>query len=228
MEIAYRSIVMFLFLFIIVKILGKKQIKNLTLYDYVISITLGSIAADAILSLEDPLTDGVIALVVFGLLGYFISLLSYNSHTVEEIMDGEPLVLFENDNFNYKNLEDAKFSIAKLLEFCRLKGCFDINELDCAILEPSGDVSILLKENSQPITSNDLKDDVQKYIKKQTLNFEIIVDGILNEKELKKAKKSKTWLNKFLKDNKKKIEEIALLSVDENNKTTLFIKESNN
>lgn len=225
MEIAYRSIVMFLFLFIIVKILGKKQIKNLTLYDYVISITLGSIAADAILSLEDPLTDGVIALVVFGLLGYFISLLSYNSHTVEEIMDGEPLVLFENDNFNYQNLESAKFSIAKLLEFCRLKGCFDINELDCAILEPSGDVSILLKESSQPITSNDLNENIQKNSPKQTLNYEIIVDGILNNDELKKAKKTKNWLNKFLKSNKKTIEEISLLTIDENNKTTLFTKE---
>ena len=218
MEIAYRSIVMFLFLFIIVKILGKKQIKNLTLYDYVISITLGSIAADAILSLEDPLTDGVIALVVFGLLGYFISLLSYNSHTVEEIMDGEPLVLFENDNFNYQNLESAKFSIAKLLEFCRLKGCFDI-------LEPSGDVSILLKESSQPLTSNDLNENIQKNSPKQTLNYEIIVDGILNNDELKKAKKTKTWLNKFLKSNKKTIEEVSLLTIDENNKTTLFTKE---
>ena len=78
MEIIYRSIVMFLFLFIIVKILGKKQIKNLTLYDYIISITLGSIAADSILSLEYPITDGVLAIVVFGILGYLISLLSYN------------------------------------------------------------------------------------------------------------------------------------------------------
>ncbi len=225
MEIIYRSIVMFLFLFIIVKILGKKQSKNLTLYDYILSITLGSIVADAILSLEDPITNGVIALVVFGLLGYLISLLSYNSHTIEEIMDGEPLVLFENNNFNYKNLESAKFSVAKVLEFCRLKGCFDINELDCAILEPSGDVSILLKESAQPLTSNDINNNLQSNSPKQTLNYEIIVDGILNINELKKAKKSKSWLNKFLKENNKKIEDVSLLSINENNKTTLFTKE---
>ena len=225
MEIIYRSIVMFLFLFIIVKILGKKQSKNLTLYDYILSITLGSIVADAILSLEDPITNGVIALVVFGLLGYLISLLSYNSHTIEEIMDGEPLVLFENNNFNYKNLESAKFSVAKVLELCRLKGCFDINELDCAILEPSGDVSILLKESAQPLTSNDINNNLQSNSPKQTLNYEIIVDGILNINELKKAKKSKSWLNKFLKENNKKIEDVSLLSINANNKTTLFTKE---
>ncbi len=216
MEIIYRSIVMFLFLFIIVKILGKKQIKNLTLYDYVISITLGSIAADSILSLEYPITDGVLAIIVFGILGYLISLLSYNNHTVEEIVDGEPLILYENEDFNYKNLEDAKFSVSKLLEFCRLKGCFDINELECAILEPSGDVSILLKENEQPITNKDLNRN-----KKQKLTYDIIVDGVLDEIELKKARKTKKWLNNFLNENKVKVENISLLTIS-NNKVTLY------
>ena len=220
MEIIYRSIIMFIFLFLIVKILGQKQIKNLTLYDYVLSITIGSIAADSILSIDYPLSDGVIALAVFGAIGYITALVSYHNHTVEEIMDGEPLVLFENNKFNYKNLEDAKLSIAKLLEHCRLKGCFDINELDCAILEPSGDVSILLKDNNQPLT------DFKQNSKKQTINFNIIVDGILNEHDLKKAKKSKSWLNKYLKENKKKIEEITLLSIDANNKITLYTKEN--
>lgn len=216
MEIIYRSIVMFLFLFIIVKILGKKQIKNLTLYDYVISITLGSIAADSILSLEYPITDGVLAIIVFGILGYLISLLSYNNHTVEEIVDGEPLILYENEDFNYKNLEDAKFSVSKLLEFCRLKGCFDINELECAILESSGDVSILLKENEQPITNKDLNRN-----KKQKLTYDIIVDGVLDEIELKKARKTKKWLNNFLNENKVKVENISLLTIS-NNKVTLY------
>ena len=169
-----------------------------------------------ILSLEYPITDGVLAIVVFGILGYLISLLSYNNHTVEEIVDGEPLILYENEDFNYKNLEDAKFSVSKLLEFCRLKGCFDINELECAILEPSGDVSILLKENEQPITNKDLNRN-----KKQKLTYDIIVDGVLDEIELKKARKTKKWLNNFLNENKVKVENISLLTIS-NNKVTLY------
>ena len=224
MEIVIRAIVMFAILFLIVKILGKKQIKNLTLYDYVLSITIGSITADSIISLDTPLTDGIIALAVFGLIGYFFSVLSYHSHTAEEIMDGEPLVLFENNNFNYANLEAAKLSVAKVLENCRLKGCFDVNELDCAVLEPSGDISVLLKGNSQPLTSNDLKNTIQKNSKKQTLNHLIIVDGSINNEELKKAKKTKTWLTKYLKEKRKKLENIALLSIDKNNKITMLLK----
>ncbi len=222
MEIAFRSLVMFVSLFIIIKILGKKQIKNLTLYDYVLSITIGSIAADTVISLDTPLYDGIIALLVFGIIGYIVSLLTYNNHSMEKIMDGEPITLFENNNFNYNNLEKSKISVAKVLEQCRLKNCFDINELDCAILEPSGDISILLKENNQPITNSDIKKTIKSNSKKQTLNHLIIVDGILNLEELKNAKKTKTWLNNYL--NGKNIEDISLLSIDKNNKVTIFYK----
>ena len=222
MKIVYRSIIMFVALFLVVKLLGKKQIKNLTLYDYVLSITIGSIAADSIISVDTPLYDGLIALLIFTIIGYITSILTYHNHNIEELVDGEPLVLFENNNFNYNNLEIAKLSVAKLLENCRLKGCFDINELDCAVLEPSGDISILLKGKSQPITSNDLKNNIQKNSKKQTLNHLIIVDGVINEDELKKAQKTKSWLNKYLKENNQILENITLLSIDKNNKITLF------
>lgn len=224
MEIVIRSIVIFIVLFVIIKILGKKQIKNLTLYDYVLSISIGSIAADSIISLDTPLYDGIIALVIFGLIGYFTSLITYHNHNVEEIIDGEPIILFENDNFNYPNLDATKLSVAKVLENCRLKGCFDINNLDCAVLEPSGDISILLKSNNQPLTSKDIKNTIQKNSKKQTLNYLIVVDGVLNEQELKKAHKNISWFNKFIKAKKLKLENITLLSIDKNDKVTLFNK----
>lgn len=225
MEIIIRPIIMFIILFFIVKLLGQKQIKNLTLYDYILGITIGSIAADSIISIDKPLYEGIIALIIFSIIGYIISLLSYHNHTIEEIMDGKPLILFENNNFNYQNLDIAKLNVAKVLEGCRLKGCFDINELECAILEPSGEISILLKSKSQPITSNDLKKEIQKNSKKQTLNYLIIVDGTLNENELKKANKNKEWLYKTLKDKKKIIENISLLSIDKNDNINIFIKD---
>ena len=222
MKIIVRSLIMFTILFIIVKILGKKQIKNLTLYDYVLSITIGSIAADSIISVETPIYDGIIALLIFGIIGYISSLISYHNHTVESILDGKPIVLYENNNFNYANLEIAKLSVAKVLENCRLKGCFDINELDSAILEPSGDISILLKAKAQPLNSKDVKSNFQSKSKKQTLNYLIVVDGTLNENELKKAKKTKTWVKNYLKTKKKKLENITLLTIDKNDKITLF------
>ena len=93
MTILYRSIIMYIVLFIILKFLGKKQIKHLTLYDYVIGITIGSIAADTIITIETPLYDRIIALTIFGVIGYISSYISYQSHKTEEIIDGEPLIL---------------------------------------------------------------------------------------------------------------------------------------
>ncbi len=224
MEILKRSLIMFIILFIIVKLLGKKQIKSFTLYDYVLSITIGSLTADTIISIDTPLINGIIALTIFGIIGLILSLITSQNHSAEEIVDGEPLILYENNNFNYTNLETAKISIAKLLEHCRLKNCFDINELSYAILEPSGDISILLKEKYQPITNNDLKKEVKKNTKKQTYNYDIIVDGTLNEEKLKKSKKNKIWLNNYLKKNNKNIEDISLLTLDQNDKITTFYK----
>ncbi len=224
MEIIIRSLIMFAVLFIIVKLLGKKQIKNLTLYDYILSITIGSIAADSVISLDTPLYDGILALVVFGGVGYIISILSYYNHNISEVMDGEPIILFSNNNFNYENLEKCKLNVAKVLEGCRLKGCFDVNELDCVLLEPSGDMSVLLKGDSQPITSNDLKSNIKKNTSKQTLNYLVIVDSILNEEELSKAHKDLKWLNNYLKEKQQKIDNVALLSIDCNSKITLLSK----
>ncbi len=225
MEIVKRSFIMFVVLFLIVKIMGKKQIKNLTMYDYVIGIAIGSIAADSIISVDEPLYIGLLALGVFGLIGFIFSLLSLKNNEVAEILDGEPLILFNNNHFSYVNLEKAKLNVAKVLEGCRLKGCFDINELDCAILEPSGEISILLKGEYQPLTSNDVKKDWQKKSKKQTLNYPIIIDGSLNEGNLKKANKNKDWLNNYLKDLNKGIKDISLLCIDNNDEVTIFYNE---
>ena len=224
MEIVIRSLIMFVVLFVIVKILGKKQIKNLTLYDYVLSITIGSIAADSVISIDTPLYDGIIAVIVFGGIGYLISLLSYYNQNVSIVMDGKPLILFANNNFNYENLEKCKLNVSKVLEGCRLKGCFDINELDSVLLEPSGDMSILLKGNSQPITSNDLKNNIKKNSSKQSLNYLIIVDGVIDEEELSNAHKNMKWLHNLLKEKHQKIDNIGLLSIDCNSKITLLCK----
>lgn len=224
MEIIVRATIIFIVLFFVVKIQGQKQIKNLTLYDYIQSITIGSIAADTIISTETPLIDGLIALLFFGLIGYITSLISYKNHQIKNLMDGNPIILYENNNFNYKNLASTKLSVAKVLEACRLKNCFDINELDSAILEPSGDISILLKEINQPLTSSDLKTNIKTNTPKQSFNHLIIIDGCLNKEELKKAHKDYNWLKNYLNEKEKNIAEISLLSIDKNNKITLFSK----
>ncbi len=222
MEIFYRSILIFIILMIMVKLLGNKQLKQLTLYDYVVGISIGSIGADTIISLDISVWDGILGIVSFGAFGYLLNLISYTFHKTEKIIEGEPLLLFEKNHFIEENLSKAKMSPAQILEQCRLKGCFDINELDTALLEPSGDVSILLKSSSQNISKNDLKETVKKKSKKQTLCYSVITNGVLDEEELKKARKSKKWLKEYLAKNHKKESDVLLLSIDQNGKASLY------
>ncbi len=213
MEIIKRSLIMIFLLFIIVKIMGQKQIKNLTLFDYILSISIGSIAADSIISLDVPIINGILALATFTFVGYIITILSYHNHKIEEAIDGEPIILFKANQFFNDNLEKTKLSVAKVLESCRLKGCFDINNLDCAVLEPSGDISVLLKNSTIKKTTN-----------KEIISRLLVVDGVINEDELKKSNKSKRWLNNYLKRKNIKLENINLLSINKNNKISLYIK----
>ena len=99
MDIFYRSILLFTVLLLVVKILGNKQIKQLTFYDYVVGITIGSIGADTIISLDISVWDGVLGIVLFSGFGYILNLISTTFHSTEKIIEGVPIVLFENNNW---------------------------------------------------------------------------------------------------------------------------------
>lgn len=222
MQILVRSILVFVMLFIVTKFLGKKQLQHLTMYDYVIGITIGSIAADGIISVDLPVTNALLALVIFGAIGYGISYLTYKDHDVLESVDGQPIILFQDGKFIKSNLAKTKFSVAKVLEYCRLKGCFDLAQLDCAILEPSGGLSVLLKTNYQSSTTGEFKNTNLKKSFKQTLCYDLIIDGKIDISELKRAKKTKTWVKEILKQNNKKCENVLLLSVNGYDEVTIY------
>lgn len=220
---AFRALVLFFTLFIMIKLLGEKQIKQLTFYDYVIGITIGSIAADTMVSKDVTIFAGIIGIITFCLIGYAINYFTIHSKEAEEVIDGKPILLFHQNQFVLSNLDKAKLSISQVLEHCRLKGCFDINELDCAILETSGDISILLKPKYQNVTSSDLDNKFLTNFSKQKLGYNIIVDGTIDEEELKRSNKDKIWLDKQLQKNKTSIKEVLLLSLS-NNKVSIYKK----
>lgn len=210
MEILVRTFLFFIILFLVIKLLGNKQIKQLTLYDYIIGITIGSIAADSIISFDIPIYYGMVSIFLFGIFGYVLALLTQHSYETEKMIEGSPIVLFQKDHFLEENLEKAKISTAQILEQCRLKGCFDIKDLDKAIMETSGEISILLKSDD--------------YLKGKKESYTIILDGVINEEELKKAKKTKTWLKQYLKTKRKRLEDVTLLTIDQKGSSKIYFK----
>ena len=142
-------------LFLLTKLMGAKQVSQMTMFDYVEGITIGSVAAELATNLDAPL-NSLTALVLYGLAAVGISLWTSHSLTARRVLTGKPLVLLEDGVLYRDNLKKAKLDINEFLTFCRIAGWFDLNQLQTAILEHNGVVSFLPKETDRPATPSDL------------------------------------------------------------------------
>lgn len=204
-ETILRSVIAMLILGIVIKFLGRKQLSHLTLYDYVVSITIGSIAADAIISVDKPFINGVAAIISFGGIAFFLSCLALKSSAIYNFFNGGPLILIENGTFNMENLKKSKITIFDLLEQSRLNGYYDIKKIDYAVLETTGQISFLTKENNQSYC------------------YSVIVDNEIQIEELKNSGKSKKWLISELKKRDKTLKDnLALVTVDDKNHLKIY------
>lgn len=142
-------------LFLLEKMMGSKQVSQMTMFDYAIGITIGSIAAELATELEEPARP-LTALVVYGIAAVGISVLTSKSLKARAVVTGKPLVLLENGVIYRDNLKKARLDLSEFLTYCRIGGWFDLNQLQAAVLEHNGAVSFLPKEKDRPATPTDL------------------------------------------------------------------------
>lgn len=219
--VACRALISLGVLFLITKIIGKKQVSELSLFDYVISISIGNFAAEISMNIDVQLMNGIIAVLIFGFIAMVISILTMKSILLRRIVIGSPTILIENGKFVYKNLKRVKIDINDFLESARIKGYFDISNIKYALMEANGQISFLPKEEYVPATSKDLNLKPSK----QGLCANVIIDGKFMLKNLEKIKKDEDWLRKQLKvKGYKSYEEILLATVDIDEKLCIFNK----
>jgi uncharacterized membrane protein YcaP (DUF421 family) len=206
-------------LFFLTKILGRKQVSQLSAFDYVIGISMGSIAAEMTINTDAPFFDGLVAMTAYALVAYFISFLTVKSIKLRHFFTGTPVILIQDGKIIRKNLRKSLLDINDLLQECRSSGYFNIDDIAYAIMEACGKLSFLPKTPNRPVTLKDLKlkDTVAG------LYANVIIDGNIMEKNLKVIKKEKNWLLKEIKkqgyDNP---ESIFLAIVDNNYKLTIY------
>lgn len=220
-----NSFVSFIYLFIISKLLGKKQIAQLEFIDYVVGISLGSIAADMSVETEAPFYHALIAMTIFFLLALAVALIGRKNTFFKRILKGKPSVLIYEGEIDYKELVKCKIDINDLLSMLREKGFFDITEVSYALFEPSGKLSVLPKGNYRPVVAEDIS---MKIVKKPELKNVLIADGRISKSGLNEICKDKDWLFKKLKiENKKDIKQILLATYDDKNGFTIYRKNKN-
>lgn len=222
-HVLFRAMIAIIILFAVTRMLGKKQIGQFTFYDYVVGITIGGIAADAIISIEIQFINGMSAILLFGLVSLLLSYLSIKSFRINRFLNGAPIILIEDGHFIMEHFAKIKLPIFKFIEECRKLDCFDVSEIQYAIMETTGKLSILLKDEYQSITKKDMmkKSNQSKYF------YSVIIDGKVLSDNLKKAGKTEDWLYENLKKQKvKPTDHIALATVNKNGKLHIFPAES--
>jgi uncharacterized membrane protein YcaP (DUF421 family) len=196
-EIVLRSFFSVVILFALTKFMGKRQISQLTFFDYCIGISIGSIAAQMAGDDEASYIHAIIAMAVYAIVSVLSSYITQKSLPARQIITGIPVMLMEKGHILYKNMKKSRLDINDFLEECRCLGYFDLNDIEYAILEPNGKVSILQKAHKKPATVDDLK--IVTTPVGMTIN--LIIDGTIIEENLKIEKKDKTWLLSQLKQN---------------------------
>ena len=223
LEVSYRAIISLVTLFLITKLLGKKQVSQLSLFDYVIGISIGNFAAEVTINLEAEWINGVVAVLIFGLVAYFVSIITMKSIVARRFFMGSPTVVIQNGKIIKESLKRVKFDINDLLEECRNNNVFDLNQINYALMEANGKLSILLKPEYLPLTPKDMKLNPEK----NGLVANVIIDKKIMQENLKQMNKDDKWLLKELKTKKVKLEDILLCTMDINDKLTIYKQKEN-
>lgn len=190
-HIIVRSILFLVVLFIMTKVIGKKQISEFTFFEYVSGITIGSIAGEVIMGLDSNMGHGVLAIFIFGLITFVVDVISLKSNKFRDIVEGKGTIFIKDGKILEDNLKKEKYSTDELGSLLRKKDVFNIADVEFALLEPTGDLSILLKKELRPLTPKDLKIIMPKEVVPQT----VIRDGQIVNDGLSAAGKNQEWLN---------------------------------
>ena len=220
-NIAIRTFVVIVILFFLTKLLGKKQISQLSLFDYIVGITIGSIAADISLDIHKNFISGLISLLIFVLVSYLITVFTMKSIKARRFFTGVPTVLVEKGKIIESGLKKCKLDINELLAEARIAGYFDINEIDYALMEINGAISFLPMEKEKPVTKKDMKIKCDK----GGLTVNAIIDGKYMDNNMTASGKDKEWLDHELKvQGYDSYDDILLATVDTNYQVKIYRK----
>ena len=200
--------------------MGKKQVSQMSMFDYITGITIGSIAADISLDIEKNILSGIVCLVIYCLTDIILSYLSLKSVPLRNFFEGKETPLIINGKINRENMAKNKITINILQTEARLMGYFNLDEINNAILEPSGMISFEPKEKEKPATKKDMK--IPSHDK--GLVYNLIIDGKIIKDNLIHAKKTENWIKHELKVQGKNQKDILLLTIDGEEKINIYSK----
>lgn len=205
-------------LFIIAKVIGHKQMSQLDFFDYITGITIGSIAAEMATELEKPLNP-LIAMLVYGGITVLLALITGKFPRMRKFINGTPTVILSNGKIYRKNLKKAKLDLSEFMVMCRQEGYFNLNDIETAVFEYNGRLTVLPKSDKRPLNPSDMNMTPGP----EKIFTEVIMDGRVLDGNLRRKGLDTKWLQKELEaQGYKSAKEIFLGVCDDGNRLTLF------
>lgn len=206
-------------LFLLAKLLGYRQVSDLSIFDYVNSISIGSIAAEMATSEGKQVIHCLIGLVVFALFTFATSILTDKSIRMRRFITGKPVILMEHGKMYDQNFKKVKIDMNEFTSACRSQGYFDVSQLDTVILEPNGRFSILPLTKTAPLTPTDMNIAVTQ----EEIPACVVIEGKLIEEALSSIKMTEQTLkNKLRKAGYKSYDRLFLVLMDKSGNVTAF------
>lgn len=220
--ILIRTFLLYLLVILAMRMMGKRQVGELQPSELVIAIMISDVASIPMQNTGVPLISGVIPILTLLTAELLVSFVSLKNRKFRRLLSGKPSILIYKGRINEKEMERQRFNLEDLLEELRINNFADVSQIDYAVLETNGEISIIPKTEARPVTISDLNLSAPP----AALPHTVISDGELDREELKRIGKDETWLKKQLSANKiGQIKDVFLCTVDTNGSLFVQVKE---
>lgn len=217
-----RTVILYILAIVSVRVMGKRQIGELQPSDLVVTLLISQIISIPIQDTDIPLVNTLIP--IFLLVGFEILTSVFNMKSIKfrTFMQGHPVVIINDGNLNQKLLKELRFTIDDLLEALRQKDIFDISQVQYAIVETNGQISVLLKAEYDTVTREDLNLETAP----QGFKCPVIIDGKIVTQDFQVCNMNKKKVHKIAENEKIQISDIMLMTVDAAGNHTIIRKDS--
>lgn len=221
--ILIRTIILYLIVIAAMRFSGKRQLAQLQPAEFVIAILMSEVAALPMEDSEVPLLAGIIPIGVLVSMEIFLSALGLKNFKIRKLITGSPVIVINNGKLDQKAMKSLRLTVSDLLDSLRLQGVFDINEVQYAIVETNGELSVLLKNEYRPIETRY----VLKKAPEEPVPFSIVCDGIILDNNLKNVNMKESDINKCLKRKNTALKDVILMTADSDGNISVIKKEKN-
>ena len=222
--ILFRSTLFYLLINIFYRLMGKREIGQLQPFELAISIMIADLATIPMTEIGIPITNGIIPILGLLIMHLIISMLNLKSTKIREIICGKPRILIYRGRIDEKALKKERFTINELQEKLRSIDVINLADVEYAILETSGEVTVIQKPNKRNLTPEDMSIEPEY----EGIPYDLVIDGKVMDENLKKIGKNYEWLKNILKEYKMKPEEALVVTIDGKNQIFCQKKEKNN